>query len=189
MNREGSTAALIIALPLLSCGHAPDATRNQLLNDAAEEERNGRAAPASASGNSVDAPGLAPPDLTPEAEEGVKGARNILLTFARAIELGRYGQAWSLLSAADRKRWSAARFAAVLSGLNGITVAVADGAMERVPGSTHYTAPVAVTGQDADGRPVRVEGTAVLRRADDVGDAARTRRRWRFEALTLDWTH
>lgn len=131
-------------------------------------------------------PPLTPPELTPEAEEGVKGARNILLSFARAIELGAHDQAWALLSAADKRRWSERAFAAIFDGLSDLTVAIPGGDIDDEAGSASYTAPLTVTARDADGRPVRIEGTAILRRADAAGGVSR---RWRFETLTLDWTH
>lgn len=47
-------------------------------------------------------PDIISPELTPQAERGEKGARNVLLTFAQAIELRQFGQAWDLLSPADK---------------------------------------------------------------------------------------
>ncbi len=41
-------------------------------------------------------PDLSPPVLTPEAERGETGARNVLVNFARAVELREYDQAWRL---------------------------------------------------------------------------------------------
>ena len=41
----------------------------------------------------------------------------------------------------------------------------------------------------ACGRPVRIEGKAVLRRVNDVPGSTEAQRRWHFETLTLDWTH
>ncbi len=134
-------------------------------------------------------PDLTPPELTPEAEHGVEGARNVLLSFARAIEQEQYDQAWSLLGPADRQKWSRTEFAALFADLAKVTVAVPDGTMEGAAGSSYYAAPIAITGNDKEDRPVRIEGQAVLRRVNDVDGATKEQRRWHFETLTLDWTH
>ena len=132
---------------------------------------------------------LAPPKLTPEAERGETGARNVLLSFSRAIELREFGQAWDLLSPADQKKWPRPKFAAMFADLGKITVAVPTGTMEGAAGSSYYTAPVTITATDKDGRPVRIEGEAVLRRVNDVPGATAAQLRWHFERLTLNWTH
>ena len=134
-------------------------------------------------------PDLTPPRLTPEAEHGVAGARNTLLSFARAIEQREYGEAWALLSPADRQKWSMTDFAAMFADLGETSVAIPEGTMEGAAGSTFYTAPVTITGNDREGRPVRIEGQAVLRRVNDVEGATPAQLRWHFETLTLDWTH
>lgn len=142
-----------------------------------------------ATGTQAPAPNFAPPALTPQAERGVKGARNVLLSFARAIEEKAFGQAWDLLGPAGKAKWNRAGFAALFADLGEITVTIPDGTMEGAAGSSFYTAPVTVTAADKDGRPVRIEGEAVLRRVNDVDGATPAQLRWHFEALTLDWTH
>lgn len=129
------------------------------------------------------------PALGPEAERGEAGARNHLLEFARAIETGRPNEAWSLLGPADKATWSRAAFAERFAGLRNIHVSVASGRIEGAAGSLYYSAPVAITAEDEDGRPVRYEGEAVLRRVNDVDGASAEQLRWHFERLTLDWTH
>ena len=167
MDRMKNAAALVSALLLAACGPAEEAQNRP---DAAP-------APAVTS------------DLTPEAERGMEGARNMLLSFARAIEGKDYGQAWTLLSPGDRQRWSKAGFAAMFAGWREVSVAIADGETEGAAGSLYYTAPVTITGRDRDGRPVRFEGQAVLRRVNDVDGATAAQLRWHFDRLTLDWTH
>ncbi|CDO38346.1 hypothetical protein SPHV1_560033 [Novosphingobium sp. KN65.2] len=127
--------------------------------------------------------------LTPDAERGETGARDVLLDFARAIELGQYAKAWAMLSPADREKWSQSRFAALFADLDKPTVAVPSGVMEGAAGSSYYTAPLTVTGTDKDGRPVRLEGEAVLRRVNDIGGASPAQLRWHLESVKLDWTH
>lgn len=145
--------------------------------------------PGAADGINDGIPDLTPAVLTPEAERGIEGARNHLLSFARAIELEEYDQARALLSGTDRDRWSRAQFADLFSDLGRISVAIPDGTTEGGAGSIYYTAPVTITGADRDGRPVRIEGEAVLRRVNDVDGATPEQLRWHFETLTLDWTH
>jgi len=146
-------------------------------------------AAAAANGAGDGSPDPTPPELTPEAERGVEGARNVLLSFARAIEEREYGQAWALLSPADQRKWSRAQFAALFADLGETAVAIPTGTMEGAAGSSYYTAPVTITASDRDGRPVRIEGEAVLRRVNDVDGATPEQRRWHFERLTLDWSH
>lgn len=146
-------------------------------------------APPAANESAPESVSADPPVLTPEAERGETGARNVLLSFARAIEQRRFDQAWSLLSAADQRKWTRAQFAALFADLPRPTVAIPDGEIEGAAGSSYYTAPVAVTGTTRDGRPIRIEGQAILRRVNDVDGATPAQLRWHFERLTLEWTH
>jgi hypothetical protein len=128
------------------------------------------------------------PGLTPEAERGETGARNVLLGFARAIELKDYGQAWTLLSPADQQKWSRPAFAALFADLDDVTVAIPSGTVASAADAQTYAAPVTITGSDRDGRPIRYEGEALLRQATP-GGAGAAPGPWRFVTLTLDWTH
>ncbi|WP_147366936.1 hypothetical protein [Aurantiacibacter zhengii] len=134
-------------------------------------------------------PTLVPPTLTPEAERSETGARSMLLTWTRAIELEEFDQAWDLLPDSAQAKWGRAEFAALFEGLQNITVAAPDGRMEGAAGSSYYTAPVTITANDEDGRPVRYEGEVVLRRVNDVPGASEEQLRWHIEQLSLDWTH
>ena len=127
--------------------------------------------------------------LTPQAERGIEGARNVLLSFARAIEQQNYSRAWSLLSPGDQQKWSKEEFAANFAGLSNISVAIPAGTTDGAAGSIYYTAPVTITATDEDGRPIRLEGEAVLRRVNDVDGATPAQLRWHFGTLTLNWTH
>lgn len=127
--------------------------------------------------------------LTDAAERSETGARAVLLDFARALELKRFDHAYDLLSPTDRKGWSRADFAAIFDDLGAINVAVPTGTIEGAAGSSYYTAPVAITSTDKDGRPVRIEGEAVLRRVNDVPGASPDQLRWHMEKVSLDWTH
>lgn len=129
------------------------------------------------------------PKPTKEAERGVKSARNVLLTFASAIEQKRFGQAWAMLSQADKQKWSRSEFNTMFADLEKTSVAIPIGTTDGAAGSLYYTAPVTVTGHDKKGRPVRIEGEAVLRRVNDVDGATSAQLRWHFETLTLSWAH
>jgi hypothetical protein len=196
MILKKNCAPLALALLLVACeraqapeesgdGPAPAVSSiNDALVEMKQEPRTIKA-PHSDSKN----PDLIPPELTPQAERGEKGARNVLLTFAKAIEFRQFGQAWDLLSPADKQRWSKSAFAANFADLAKMSVAIPDGTIEGAAGSIYYSAPITITGSDGDGRPVRIEGEAVLRRVNDVDGATQAQLRWHFDTLDLRWTH
>lgn len=134
-------------------------------------------------------PDLAPTPLAPEAERTETGARNVLLSFARAIELREYDQAWAMLGDPAKATWSKARFNGLFEGLRDITVAVPSGRMEGAAGSSYYTSQAEITASDADGRPIRIEGPIVLRRVNDVPGSSAEQRRWHIQSVDLSWTH
>ncbi len=125
----------------------------------------------------------------PDAERGETGARNVLLSFARAIELREFDQAWEMLDTADQTKWSKAEWRALFADLGKITVAVPSGTMEGAAGSSYYTSEATITATDKDGRPVRYEGPVVLRRVNDVPGASPEQLRWHIDSVKLDWTH
>lgn len=129
------------------------------------------------------------PSLTPEAEKGEEGARNLLLAWARAIEANRPDEAWSLFDTAARKQMPEEEFAAIFEGLRDITVAVPGGEMEGAAGSLYYSSRATITARDADGRPVRLEGPVVLRRVNDVPGASEEQLRWNIERVELTAVH
>lgn len=184
MNRARIATTLAPALLLLACKPAQAPADTAAPPAASASPATAAPAPASPT-----APDFAPPALTPDAEQGEKGARNVLLSFARAIEEKRFGRAWVLLSPADKRKWSRTRFGAIFAGLSEISVTIPEGTMEGAAGSSYYSAPVTVTGNDKSGRPVRIEGEAVLRRVNNVDGATPAQLRWHFERLTLEWTH
>lgn len=134
-------------------------------------------------------PDLTPPQLSPDAEKGEKGARNLLLSWARAIELQEFDQAWAMMGDAGQSKWTEDEFTAVFAGLQDIAVAVPDGVMEGAAGSLYYSGIATITAEDAEGRPVRIEAPVVLRRANDVPGATPEQLRWRFHSADLAVTH
>lgn len=131
----------------------------------------------------------APPPLVPEVEKGEKGARNLLLSWARAIERDEFDQAWALMGKAGTAEWSRDAFAELFAGLGRIDVAIPVGRMEGAAGSLFYETRVTITADDAGGRPVRIEGPVVLRRANDVPGATPAQLAWHFESIELNATH
>jgi hypothetical protein len=143
----------------------------------------------SADGENDGYPNLDPVPLTPEAERGETGARSVLLSFARAIELREFDQAWAMLDEADQVKWSKSEWRKLFADLGEITVAVPGGTMEGAAGSSYYTSQATITADDKDGRPVRYEGPIVLRRVNDVPGASAEQLRWHIDSVKLDWTH
>lgn len=134
-------------------------------------------------------PDLSPVPLTPDKERTETGARNVLIGFARAIELREYDQAWAMLGPAAKAKWSKAKFNGLFDGLEKITVAVPGGTMEGAAGSSYYTSQATITATDRDGRPVRIEGPIALRRVNDVDGASAEQLRWHIESAELTWMH
>jgi len=133
----------------------------------------------------VPAASAGPPVLTDAAERGEKGARNVLLEFARAIEMKRFGEASALLGPAGAQ-WGEGELARRFAGMGRLTVAVGDGTMEGAAGSSYYSVPLSVTGADREGRLARIAGEAVVRRVNDVDGATAAQLRWHFASLRLD---
>lgn len=204
MDRKAAVAALLPALFLYACERTvdppePGSTATVSEATSGPEATMSSEAPSlpsgpppgytDGSGVNEGYPDLSPTPLLPEAEKTEKGARNVLLAFARAIELKEFDQAWAMLSSGDRQKWSKSDFTKLFADLGKITVSVPTGTLEAAAGSSYYNAPVTITANDKDGRPVRVEGEAVLRRVNDVDGASPAQLRWHFDRLTLDWTH
>lgn len=124
---------------------------------------------------------LSAPTLVPEAEKGEKGARNILLEWARALERRDFARAdaqWGA-GAADAK--SAAQFGDYAS----LTVGFGDGDVEGAAGSLYYEVPLTVTAKRKNGTAVSRKGTVTLRRVNDVDGATPAQLRWHLAGVTL----
>lgn len=161
-------ALLALPLALIGCGNPAPAPEESALP----------ASPASL--GATTAQSSAVPDLAPEAEKGETGARNVLLSFARAIELEEFDQAYAMLGdAADGM--TRAEFAALFDGFGEITVAVPGGRMEGAAGSLYYEAPITIT--DSAGQ--KLTGTTVLRRVNDVPGASPEQLRWHIERFEV----
>lgn len=183
---------LLLAVPAITLAACnADAPPTPSPSPSASDTAAPRPPPGYADGNGINDgyPPLAPQPLLPDAERTETGARNVLLSFARAIELREYDQAWAMLAPAARQDMTREGFDAIFAGLDGVTVAVPGGTMEGAAGSRYYTSKATIIASDADGRPVRIEGPIVLRRANDVDGANADQLRWRIAQLDLAVTH
>lgn len=131
-------------------------------------------------------PDFTPPPLTPEAERTEKGARNLLTSWARAIEMDEAGQAWAMMGRVGKAKWTEDQFENLFDDLGAVTVDVRGGQMEGAAGSSFYTVPTVITATDKAGKPVRFTGELVLRRVNDVPGATPEQLRWHFESVTLN---
>lgn len=122
-------------------------------------------------------PRFQPPTLVPEAEKGEKGARNVLLSWAAALENRDFAAADALFGngGGDTNDYLA---------LREIAVGFGDGTVEGAAGSLYYQVPVRLTATGPQGA-VRREGTITLRRVNDVEGATPEQLRWHIN--TLDW--
>ena len=136
-------------------------------------------------GENDGSPDITPAKLTGDAAKGVKGARNMLLAWARGIELREFDQAWNLMGDAAKAQLSRAQFNARFQPLRNITVAVPTGTMEGAAGSSYYTAPATITGTRADGSKATLKGEVVLRRVNDVPGATPEELAWHIEQVNL----
>ncbi|MGJ0238809.1 hypothetical protein ACQEPB_09865 [Novosphingobium fluoreni] len=134
----------------------------------------------------ISAPPPAPPppvsSVTPEAMKGVKGARAVLLTWARALENRQFGTAWDQFGSPPASR---AAFTKWWQRYRTISVSVPTGEMEGAAGSSYYTAPAIVTGETIEGKPFKLQGGVILRRVNDVDGATPAQLRWHIESADL----
>lgn len=139
------------------------------------------AAPASGSPTASPSPDLSAPKLTAAAEKGVKGARNVLLEWARALERRDFARADAQWGLGADEAGSAAGFAKFRT----ITVGIGDGVVEGGAGSLYYEVPVTVTGKTADGTSEKLTGSVTARRVNDVDGATPEQLRWHLVGLNL----
>ena len=125
--------------------------------------------------------GVSAPALVPAAGKGEKGARNVLLEWARAIERRDFARADAQWGDGAGEAKSAARFADFAS----LTIGVGNGAVEGGAGSLYYEVPLTVTGKRKDGTAVSHKGSVVLRRVNDVDGATPAQLRWHIASVTL----
>ena len=96
-------------------------------------------APSEPAADGVDdgCPDLSPTPVTPEAEKTETGARALLLSWGRAIELKEYSQAYRMMGEAGARRWTLEQFRSTFAALGAISVALPNGTMEGAAGSSY----------------------------------------------------
>lgn len=127
------------------------------------------------------APVPGPNLLIEETAKGETGARDLLLGFARAIELRKFDRAYAMLGPEVRADLSPVRFRTPLMDIGRLTVAIAGGRMEGAAGSLYYEVPIRLTGSEGGRR----DGTVILRRVNDVDGAPPEQLRWHIYRFDL----
>lgn len=126
-----------------------------------------------------------PSDIT-DAYRGEKGARGVLLTWARALENGNYALAWEQFGNGGKDSGtSKALYSAQFDKYRRITVAMPSGTMEGAAGSSYYTAPTTLTGELRGGGVEVLKGDVVLRRVNDVPGASSEQLHWHIYKADL----
>lgn len=180
------TPPLMLVAALAACQPAPESSPNGEesatgaipADDASVPVPSGTApAPVASASSATPPPRFEPPVLTPDAEKGEKGARNVLLSWGAAMENRDFAAAGTLFGGGRRD-------ANDYTGYREITVGFGDGAVEGAAGSLYYEVPVRLTATGPAG-PVRREGTITLRRVNDVDGATPAQLRWHID--TLNW--
>ncbi|MGX7925079.1 hypothetical protein ACWPMX_00735 [Tsuneonella sp. HG094] len=128
-----------------------------------------------ASASPATPPRFEPPVLTPDAEKGEKGARNVLLSWGAAMENRDFAAASALFGGGRSD-------ANDYKGYRDITVGFGDGDVEGGAGSLYYQVPVWLTATGPK-EPVRREGSITLRRVNDVDGATPAQLRWHIDSL------
>ena len=138
---------------------------------------------------SAETPGedLSAPMLTPEAEKGEKGARNILFEWARALESKDFDRAYAQWGdGGKRSGMSREAYARQFAQYDRITVAIGLGTVEGAAGSLYYQVPVTLTGVTASGETETLQGPVTVRRVNDVDGASAAQLRWHIETAKLE---
>ena len=178
---RSSQIALAALLSLVACNAAGDEGHNPAEPAGSVAAATGSTVSPTHDGIDDGYPDLTPAPLTGEAAKGETGARNVLLSFARAIELEEFDQAYAMLGNAPKQTMTRAQFVALFDGFGTITVAVPGGRMEGTAGSLYYEVPIAIGGTGGQ----RLEGTTVLRRANDVPGATAEQLRWHIRKFDV----
>lgn len=182
MNLTRTSFALTAMLALAACDRA--AAPDPAASDAASVPASDPAPVSPGPSASVQppappaSPDLSAPVLVPEAEKGEKGARNVLLEFARAVERGEWERAAAQFG--ENGTMSASELKALFGPLGRVTVGFGDGDVEGGAGSLYYGVPLTATG---NGRSLK--GEIVLRRVNDVAGASAAQLRWHIDRLDL----
>jgi hypothetical protein len=116
------------------------------------------------------------PGLTEEERKGEKGAREVLLAWAGALERKDFASAGAM---------SDADYAASFADYQTIDVTLPPGRLEGAAGSLYYEVLVTISGLSKDGDPYTLQGPVVLRRVNDVPGATPEQLRWHIQSTDL----
>lgn len=167
-------------LALVACNSGGEAQPDQAASSGENTQQAGSDAEQPAGVNDG-IPDLTPATLTPEAQKGEKGARNVLLSFTRAIELKEFDQAWNLMVPELRANLSREQFTQTFAGLGDLTVSAPAGTMDGAAGTIYYEVPITIRG--ATGQALT--GEIVLSRVNDVPGATEEQLQWRVRRFSV----
>lgn len=189
--------ALLAALALGGCGQdgpvpedtpidgAPEASRDTTPTRA--EEASSPSPRRAGSDRPFDCAALRPAALVQDAQRGEKGARNLLLEWAAALEHRRFDTAWCQFAEdGSASGLSRADFARFWDRYERLSVAVQEGRIEGAAGTSYYAAPATITATTASGDEVVFEGDVVLRRVNDVPGASAEQLLWQIRSADLN---
>ena len=194
MKTMARIALLAGALSLAACqrqpatdaptpGPAEAGTPQSGALDPRNEPDPGRADPIA--GENDGYPDLSPAPLKEDAAKGETGARAVLLSWARGVELREFDQSWIMMGDAAKAQLTKDAFNALFRPLRDLTVSIPGGSMEGAAGSSYYSAPTTVTGTRADGVQVELVGDVILRRINDIPGATPEQLQWHIERVEL----
>lgn len=167
-------------LSLVACNSAGDAPEEQSTSGGeSEQQAVGEAEQPAGVNDGI--PDLTPAALSPEEQKGEKGARNVLLSFTRAIELKEFDQAWNLMVPELRENLPRDQFTQTFAGLGDLTVSAPAGTMEGAAGTIYYEVPITIRG----GTGQTLTGEIVLSRVNDVPGATEEQLQWRVRRFSV----
>ena len=127
-----------------------------------------------------------PSPLSEEERKGEKGAREVLLAWASALERKDFGAARAQFAdGGARSGMSEGEYAASFADYLTTDVALPPGRLEGAAGSLYYEVPVTISGVLKGGIPYTLQGPVVLRRVNDVPGATPEQLRWHIESADL----
>jgi hypothetical protein len=180
MKRNYLAIIGVLAAGLAGCDRKPDRAPDPVVTPAAPISTPSLpVAPPPTPAPTANPSDLTAPVLIPAAGKGEKGARNVLLEWARAVERRDWARAAAQWN--DQGEWTAAGHAARLARLGRTTVTLGEGAVEGGAGSLYYEVPVSIAGQGKT-----LTGRIVLRRVNDVDGASPAQLRWHIAQLNLE---
>jgi hypothetical protein len=185
MNRH--VPILLLASLTASCGRSDEQRVQPAASDEAAVPRNADPAKAPAGAAASQQATETPPSgtsaeaatETPPISTSAEAAADVLKTYYRLIEAGRYDEAWRL-------RWEseggdATDFAAHFSDYAEYHATVGNPSeVQGAAGSSYVEVPVQLYGQMKGGESFGSAGTVTLRRVNDVPGATAAQRRWRI---------